>query len=538
MLRVGANAYWLAILLALSPVEGVTADIHAVAGAIRYEATLPADSAVGYPLPLAAHWNTGESGSGFGPEYQMAMIEKGHYLLPWFHLPPPTSAPLNYLYYRDVFKQASELNLPISFVSTQWESVLTDSPHFFSLKPEDNPNVVDTAGQTQKKVSPFGPLPAWQEAGKMWTSRDLVGQLQSWDPHPPLVLFVSNNEHAKLSWRDVRESGRFQAMYPEAVADVQKKRLVGNDWVERYRALQQGMRDGLTQDAWKKKALFIGYDAFGTRAFGRWAGWVDYSLHIPGRIEPWPLAWDGASLSYYVYNWSSGTDFSLMSPQVEAMNWVFMQAEARNLNPDFWIEMSTWDGYEPTKLSDKRKYYAILGQEFNPARYAGYVQFGMWLLRPRVVREFRNHLAVLSQDETYFLSVVNAVDRVHNHTVLRKFWRKGRLVANPGYEHPYQVDIPSEYENVHRWFLLDTDLDPQRPWTLNTTIPVFSLALMLGEKPNREWLVYGHAPLGDQSGVRIVVPDCATIEADISPRGAFFHVIEKNGSISIAPLDI
>src|SRR5271169_3286924 len=61
---------------------------------IRFEACLPNQNDIGRPLPLAAHWNTGQFPTGFTPDYQMQMIDKGHFLLPWFQLPSPgDSAP-------------------------------------------------------------------------------------------------------------------------------------------------------------------------------------------------------------------------------------------------------------------------------------------------------------------------------------------------------------------------------------------------------------------------------------------------------------
>jgi hypothetical protein len=155
----------------------------------------------------------------------------------------------------------------------------------------------------------------------------------------------------------------------------------------------------------------------------------------------------------------------------------------------------------------------------------------MWLLRPRVVREFRNHLSTVRRDEPYFMSVVNSVDRVHDDPILKKFWRKGQLVVNKKYLHPYQVNIPGEYGAVDRWFLLDTDLDPKRPWDLNTVIPVFALAMVMGEKPNREWLIYAHSPLKDRNNVQITVPGYGQITVNVSAEGSFYSVKEKGKQV-------
>ncbi len=73
--------------------------------------------------------------------------------------------------------------------------------------------------------------------------------------------------------------------------------------MERYALLIRGFREGLTAPAWRDHAVFIGYDAFSMVAAGRWWGWVDYSLHVPGRMEPWRAS-DGASASFYVHDWA------------------------------------------------------------------------------------------------------------------------------------------------------------------------------------------------------------------------------------------
>jgi len=516
-------------LLLLCTLAGIAdADVRAVAEAIRHESALPNNSKEGYPLPLAGHWNTGWFPGGFDPEYQLAMIEKGHYLLPAFHLPPPwESTPvLRSGYYEKSIKKAAALNLPISFISTQWERYLTVAPEYFMLPGKDNPNVVDNRGNVLKKVSPFGPVQLWQEVGSKWTSTPLMKKLQEWYPDPPLVIFVSNNEHPKLTWREAETSSRYMMTFGSGSDDNVKRKALGDGWIERYRAMQDGMRQNMTSAAWGSRMKFVAFDAIGTRAFGRWKDWLDYSLYIQGRMEPWPLSWDGVSVPYYLNNWGKSSDHTVMSPQIEAMNWLFMREEAWQMNPRFWIEMSTWDAFNSPSTDSKHKGKSQQSHRISIERYEGYVQFGMWLLRPRVVREFRNHLATVSQDEPHFMSVVRSVDRVHDNSVLKKFWRSGELVANREKIHPYQTNIPDEYKSIDRWFLLDTDHDPKRPWKLDTEIPVYAIALALGEKPNREWLIYAHSPLKRYGAVSVKLPGYISVTVKSTPDGNFFHVKE------------
>ncbi|MCI0337215.1 MAG: hypothetical protein L0226_06540 [Acidobacteria bacterium] len=513
------------VLIAQSP--------SSVIQGIRSEALRLNGSNLELPLPLAAHWNLGEEANGFSPSYQMKMIDQGHYLLPWFLMPNIFAHPEDprWLgYYEAAIKRAAQLNLPIALVSTQWEGMLSTTDEYFNLPPDRNPNVVTVDGQVRREVSPFGPAGAWQEVGLKWGSSQMMKKLQEWYPNPPLVLFVSNNEHTKLQWIRAEEDRRFAKLFGKGRDDNFKRKVVGDGWIERYRALQQGIREGLTASAWKINSNFIAYDAFGPSHFARWAGWLEHSLYSPGRIDPWPVAWDGASPSFYVFNWSSITDFTVFSPQVEAMNWVFMLKEARRLNPKFWFETSTWDGHVPGS-SDKREFYLKAGQQFNPERYGGMVQFGMWLMRPRVVREFRGYQETLAQAEPYFLPVVAGVDRVHKNPTLGEFWRTGELVSNRAQSHPYETIVPKEFQGVDRWFLLDTSLDPKRPWELGTILPVYSLALVKGSAPQRQWLLYAHSPLGPRQGVQIGIPGYRAVTVNVSVGGSFYLVDEKNQSV-------
>ena len=68
---------------------------------------------------------------------------------------------------------------------------------------------------------------------------------------------------------------------------------------------------------------------------------------------------------------------------------------------------------------------------------------------------------------------------------IREVRHQGELVANPTRRHPYEANIPPQYRDAPRMFLLDTDLDPARPWSLDTSLPVFALARVQGSAPAR-----------------------------------------------------
>ncbi len=488
---------------------------------IRLEAVARGGEHDEHPLPLAASWNYGSVVTGFGPAYQVAQIRSGAYLLPWFGLAPPGKetardgyqTTTDALYYEPSIQYLARHHLPLSFETTQLETLLPNvSPDYAKTDADGKPLA----------LSPFGAIEPWYAVGREWARHATLRRLQALYPDPPLVLFVSNNEYPKLSANDLHAGFTLQAG-----ADViARRRAIGDAWIERYRGLLRGFRDGLESPAWRAHAVFVGYDAFVTPAMGRWGGWADYSLYVPGRTEPWPYAWDGASPSFYVHDWAPDSDFTVWSPQVEAMNWVPVLAEVRRRRPAFWFEISVWDGQEPGDPTDKRRFYALRGQELTANRYGGMVQFGMWLLRPRVAREFRNPEHDRIRFGPYFDVILAAVARVHDDPTLRRFWSSGRLLANPVGGHPYQAALPTELASRARWFLLDSPANPPRPWELSTPLKVFSLALERGRRPHREWLVYAFSPLDEAIDAEVSIPDGPRAHVG-AKRGGAFTLLEE-----------
>lgn len=225
------------------------------------------------------------------------------------------------------------------------------------------------------------------------------------------------------------------------------------------------------------------------------------------------------------------------------MNWIFQLEEAWKVNPDFWWEISIWDGNSSdwtaqtqctAEMAKKSKacQYIQDGQTYTPQRYLGWVQFGMWLLRPRVIREFRGSTTPLEPWREFFELLLFAVDRIYAEPTLEEFWRHGGLVPNLAHRHPYQQDIPEKYRNINRWFLLDTNLDSPRPWNQKTNIPVFSLALVIGDKGKQRCLVYAHSPLKNRKNVEIKLPDFGKINIDVPRAGAFYVIDESNGKVT------
>jgi hypothetical protein len=526
------------ILLASALLSLLTQVTNSKAAAPNIDAIRKASATVGTEenglraLPLAASWNTGSQNGfvGFDANFQLQRIFNGDYLLPWFPLTRPDELFVHFSF-DSAFKKAAELQLPVSFISTQWDVLVAEAIRDDTAGTSNSLLHGKNSEKKTTPLSPFSPINLWYEAGFRWGKHPALEKLQAAYPNPPRILFVSNNEQPRKTWRDIRQNPDELRFVGEHPTDVDIRRAVGDGWIARYRALQNGFRDALTAPEWKRNSVFVGYDAFGTSALGRWPDWTAYSLMIPGRLEPWPLAWEGVSPSYYVPDWNLTSDFQVMSPQIESMNWLPFLEEAFQQNPKLWFELSVWDGQQQTEPTNKAAYYRKLGQQYSPARYQGYLQFGMWLLRPRVVREFRDHLATRNQFSTYFDSLSNAIRMTHEQPVLKRFWQSGRLLANTTGKHPYDVALPDRLRDAQRWYLLDSNLNPVRPWKLDTALRIYALAIEAGAAPTREWLIYAFAPLDKRTNTTVAIPDGPRVVIAASDAGCFVLVHEASLSV-------
>jgi len=508
---------------------------------IRREALQSSNGPAGRPLPLVSHWNMGSQGKGWTPQYQVQLLNEGHHIFPWMSWPRgdlnnEKNAKRFHDYYDELIRYCRELKLPISFRGTQWEAMLLKKK-YRELPPDQCPAVVTPEGKVIAKLSPFSAAGPWRDPAVEYVATPAMKKLQEMYPEPPLVLFVSNNEAPDLRWHQMKLSKHYQDKYGRGRSNEFKRKVVAEGWMRLYPVMFQAMRDILVNDTWRKNVRFVGYGAFGPSHFGRWDGWKQYSLITETWTSPDWHIWGGGSPSYYTHNWCDNRDHWVWSTQVQSMSWIFQLEEAWRVNPDFWWEISLWDGNssdwtdetectpEAIKKS-KACQYKQDGQSYTPDRYLGWAQFGLWLLRPRAVREFRGSTTPLGPWRPYFDKLLFAVDRIYADDTLQEFWRFGTLVANHKHQHPYQEDIPDKYKQFDRWFLLDTSLDAPRPWTLKTNIPVFSLALVRGAKPNRRWLIYAHSPLKDRKKVQITIPDYGCVTIDV-PRVGVFHLLSE-----------
>ncbi len=527
----------------LCPNQFAIADTPAVVKDITHEVSKKNHDPGGWPLPVVSHWANGFGRTNFSSEYQIELLERGHHVVPTLPFPQPGATQYGESAKPWVEKLAV-WRAPISLRAGQWESVLyskedpRDEPgKWRNLSPAKSPLEIDREGKLTTWLSPWGAVEPWYEAGVYNTASPAFEQLQQWYPNPPRVILLSNNEARVLKPKlDIEAmSKRFVDAHGTGHTNEYIRREMAEGYLERYRALLKGIRDGLQSPAWREHSLLVGYGNFGPPHFGRMDDWAIYSYTTDQRIAPWHLVWDGGSPSYYTHNWNPSTDYRVWSPQVEANNWVFMLEETYAENPDFWFEMSVWDGNvaDASKAASGRKMdeYLKAGQKWSPERYAGFVQFGMWLLRPRVVREFRGSTVPRAEFHQDFEALVAAVDRVWDDPALTEFWRHGQLVPNRSRQHPYQVKIPEKWQGVDRWFLLNTNLDPPGKWELTTEVPVFALARVMGEPGQRDWLLYAHSPLRPRDKVEIELPEYGNVTVNVNVGGSFYLVHEKNQSV-------
>lgn len=476
-------------------------------------------------LPLFGHWTTGKhpSSIGFSPSAQVTLLQEGRRLWPWLEMPAYDRAiDQEFIdYYEAPLAYFRANQLPLCFISTQWEYLLSEEP-YLSLPFEDNPNVFDLTEQIldPAKVCPFGPVEHWQTIGNQWTSSPAMAQIQAWYPDPPAVTLLSNNEHPKLKWHEAEQSKRYVDLYGLGQTDDFKSRVVNEGFTNRYSAMFNAMKAGLTP-AWGSLAKCFGYNAHGPMSFARWASWPQYSRYQFNQIDSNVFSWDGCSIPYYLHNTSETVDYKVFSPQVEACNLVFMLKEALTINPTFMRELSIWDG-GPDKKAD----YIAAGQEFTSVRYKGFAQFGLWLIRPNIIREFRGWTWDYDETADYTEGLMDVIDKIHENQTLTQFWRDGKLVHNDEENHPYQVSVPVEYAAAKRWYMLTSTSNPDPIlWQLETELKVYALCLELDEL----YLVYAFAPQGDEL-TQITVPSVGSIAVTARQEGSFF-LVNSGGAV-------
>jgi hypothetical protein len=286
--------------------------------------------------------------------------------------------------------------------------------------------------------------------------------------------------------------------------------------------------------SWKDRAVLIGWGGLSV-GFGR-GPWLDanlpnFGLSVPGRVNIAPFAWDGASYRYYVDNRGrpGDNDYSFRSPEVESMNLPLQLEAACEQNPDFFWEMTTvWDSVFKERIIRE-------GQQVSPQRYGGFVKYGMWVTRPRAVREFSLSTQGRSEYINELTQVMEAVDQIYRDPVLMSFWQESELVWNESRSHPYRKDIPPEYRDRPRWLQLKTNFEPQESWLMSTEGPVWALARVQSRAGPRKWLLYLQSPRQVRPDVQVTLPQrSGAVTASATPGGCYYYVEESGRARSLA----
>jgi len=439
----------------------------------------------GHRLPLAANWNSPE-GRGFSPQWQIDKIREGHHLLFTYRLEKGDPEPNQQWRdrYKPIFEELNERDAPLCMRWGNWLDVIDDR-------------------------SASSPVDQWRASGKEMLEQyqGKLELMQKWYPDPPYIVMLSNNE----------------GQAPDN----------GEAYIERYRALFDGMREGAGD--WGQKLRFIGYV---------WGGQANLSIHDRNSSA---LAWDGTSARNYRAR--SVTDHTAYSTQANAMNLVVKKEYYRIINPPSHFEISTWwDG----KTS------------IEPDRYGGLATWSLWVARPHSLRDFASWGSNREDQWPYYSELVAAVDQVHDNPTLRAFWRNGQRVVNEDIEvFTHVIDAPpgegsredgnlagyvsdeqlQYFERLrHNWYHLPTSLDPPDPepssnfdgrgtYPKEAEFGVWAQAKVLGEAPERRWLVFTHAPRGDEQDVEITIPEFKTITLDVPQNGVFAVVDEQRDGV-------
>jgi hypothetical protein len=529
------------------------------------------------PLPLAANWEDGQHKNvGFNPGWQMEKIEKGHNMLLGFTYKYSSGdwfiEDYYDIYYKNPIEKASKYGIPIVIKTTQPESMLFTNP-WYSLPPSDNPNVVNSEGVVDKKVSPFGPINHWKTVGECWVnpyllvdlgyspadwwSNPLLSRFQDMYPDPPVVIWLSNNEASDVDYREVEGDYRFKETYgsdPDYNSREFKNEVIGGNteltnpgaggyetghgYIPRYNAMFEGMREQL--DEWADKIKFVGYE-HDPLCFARWNGWMEYNpFPIPGRFSTVPHCWDGTSPSYYINGWQHNTDYTGYAPQIESMNLPFQRNYYMQVKSDFWWEVSTW--FDPAYIEKIENE----GQEIPPERYGCYAKWVMWLIRPRAVRLFQfsqyaREENTMERNWKWYEPVVDAIDEIHLNPTLERFWKYSEPVLLTDIPHPYSEDdefwpelFPDNNERM-RWYQLPNDITYKPGYSDDwssiheKTFNVWIMANVMGTSPEREWLIFAYTPLEEEIDVEAEIPEYGTINLT-AKRGGTYYLVRESGT--------
>jgi len=441
-------------------------------------------------MPKLSFWSNGQydlipvqnstaQDIGFNPLWQIEQYKAGHKILISFEVPLPQKKwERRKPYYEAAFIYLYQNNLPFCLISQQYEDLL-QSAEFVQMPYETSPFAFEDGALKQVGVSYKLDVMgnnelAWYEIGKRFGEQPLLQWLQTLYPEPPIVKFISNNEAPYIRWKEFVTSDRFRDM-PAGLTDLQKRQLEQQGLKDRQQAMINGIRDSLI--AWES-VTFGAYDLRIPQGIGRGNNWYAHNYIPPN------FAWNIASEPYYLNPWSAERDDLAASPQINLMNIPFQ------LEGQFWeFELSIWDGQPKNKAGDA----------WTTERYAAWALLGIWLTRPKTIREYRNSDDTREDYEAYTLALQKAIDNL-NGSEMGKWYRTAKLIPHSSEKHPYSANL-DDYKDEPRWFLMDCDANPPREiWSKDlreVKLKAFPIAFqetvnILGDSPRI--MVYTYVP--------------------------------------------
>jgi hypothetical protein len=505
----------------------------------------------GQLLPLISNWNTGQNPQGFTPDWQLTRLMEGDKLLPWFELfndLQPNDLAARAGYFQPLFEHCRIHRLPIHFVGDNvidWmrtnDTVPDDSPVFLA---KEN-------GQIVKRASPFGAVEPWYAHGTR-VARYLRPFHDAY-PEAPWVLVSDNNEagtcevaEAVLDRRRPAELTQLmsriaaetdeakKALLQQSLVSLQRE-LVEEGYGKRYAEFRRALRDGLPR--WGDRLKFVAYGSFG-QEFGA----AEYQPDSTRYRKPWgreAVTHDGVWANVgYIQPWGYAPWF-VRSPQVEACNVRYSFDRYRQIGRlDYLCGLLFWEG--------RPAWYRYLGSEMvTPRQWLGCARATLWIVHPDHVMHFAASSSPAVAAWPYFDPLIQAVNEIHNHPALRRFWLEGKIAPNAwrreptrpeddtGFGHPYVWMTDPEHNTANRWFLLHAPINERlqfderlqrwqdrwlRERSHQTPVEVFAVAYRIGE----ETLLLAHATRENRDAVEIHVPRIGPVRVDCPVEGRFY----------------
>ena len=549
-------------------------DALKIAREIRYEATLPnygvapnvpGQDDVGHPLPLQTCWWGGGLSSHRNKDRIFDTTLKAQvdrilvneqYVLLTLELVPITHWRYS-VFWGDTLDTVKLYDLPVTLVIPNQMSILWSAP-YFSLPPETNacPRYAgpgDDPNTFLKMLDPLAPSMAiLRQGGAECVTRDFDGEspsafieLQQALPTPSRININWNNEDPRHWGPDTWRNVRFREQNPEYGPDWNANSVPIGVFQNAtfntpiYQEFNAGFRGALT--AWQN-ATFVAYAYGKQHSYQRSGQWdINWSYLTPDDISPDadPLAWDGYSPDHvYLNPWEgASTDCTCWSPQVIVQNNRWVQDAIYAKQPDAWYELSVYSTWAKWANISHDNPAGELGL-FSFDRLRAAWTFCMWIHRPRAINTFIGADAHQNNADASNDLAASICETIHKNSTLKRFWRKGTLVENHDRDHPWDIlpDGTYTWTEGHRWFQLTTsvdnpDLSIGRAGLWYSVIPVFAVAHVLGDAPNREWLIFVSCPQDDYATCDITIPDYKAVSVELDSVGKYYLVDESADSV-------